>query len=186
MEKMSQVKKSIITAACIALCVVLPMAFHALGPAGGHALLPMHIPVLLCGLICGWAFGLLAGIAGPLLSSLFTGMPGPAMLPSMMVELAAYGLAAGLLMYFIRTKKCYIDLYISLIAAMILGRALAGLTRAFIFTNAEEPFTIALWIAGYFVNSLPGIILQLMMIPSIVIALETERLIPRRYPKQRS
>ena len=181
MEKMSQVKLSIVTAACIALCVVLPMAFHAV-PEGGHVLLPMHIPVLLCGLICGWTFGLFSGIAGPLLSSLFTGMPGPAMLPSMMVELAFFGLIAGIMMRIIRTKYIFADLYISLIAAMLLGRAAAGLARAFIFTGGEA-FTIAAWIAGYFVRALPGMVLQLMMIPSIVIALESARLIPRRYPK---
>ena len=69
MNKMSYVKKSIITAACIALCVILPMAFHAI-PNGGSIFSPMHIPVLLCGLICGPLFGLLCGIAGPCLSSL--------------------------------------------------------------------------------------------------------------------
>ena len=87
MNKLSYVKKAILTAACIALCVVLPMAFHAI-PNAGNIYCPMHMPVLLCGLVCGWPFGLLCGVAGPLLSSLFTGMPPAAYLPSMIIELA--------------------------------------------------------------------------------------------------
>ena len=71
---MTIVKRSMITAVCVALTVVLPMAFHAV-PNAGSVILPMHIPVLLCGLICGWPFGLACGLIGPLLSNLFTGMP---------------------------------------------------------------------------------------------------------------
>ncbi len=71
MKEMSVVKKSIITAVCLALCVVLPQAFHAV-PNAGSVYLPMHLPILLCGLICGWPFGLLCGLAGPALSTLFT------------------------------------------------------------------------------------------------------------------
>ena len=74
MSQMSQVKRAMITAVCIALCVVLPMAFHSIQNAGA-IFCPMHIPVLLCGLLVGWPYGLLCGLAGPLLSSLLTGMP---------------------------------------------------------------------------------------------------------------
>ena len=93
MRKMTTVKKSIITAVCIALCYVLPLMFHGIQNAGS-IFCPMHIPVFICGLICGWPYGLLCGIAGPLLSSALTGMPPAAMLPSMMVELAVYGAVA--------------------------------------------------------------------------------------------
>ena len=79
---MSNVKRSTYAAVCIALCVVLPMAFHMIQNAGEH-FLPMHIPVLLCGLICGWPYGLLCAIFGPLLSNLLTGMPPAAYLPYM-------------------------------------------------------------------------------------------------------
>ena len=129
MHKMSAVKKSIITAVCIALCVVLPQAFHAV-PNAGAIYLPMHIPVLLCGLICGWSYGLLCGLAGPALSALLTGMPPAAVLPGMLVECGVYGLAAGLLMQLVRTKHLYADLYISLAAAMLLGRVVSGIAKA--------------------------------------------------------
>jgi len=179
MEKMSYVKKSIITAACIALCVVLPMAFHAV-PQAGPRFLPMHIPVLLCGLICGWPFGLLTGLAGPALSSLITGMPPTAFLPSMMVELALYGFITGIMMEIVHTKKLYADLYISLITAMLIGKIVAGFSRAFIFSPGGYSMTI--WTTTFFITALPGLIIQIVLIPSIVFALEAARLIPKRYP----
>ena len=180
MQKMSAVKKSIITAVCIALCVVLPQAFHAI-PNAGSIYLPMHIPVLLCGLICGWPYGLLCGLAGPALSALITGMPPAAVLPGMMVEGGVYGLTAGLLMQLVRTKRLYADLYISLVAAMLLGRVVSGAAKALIFSAGS--YSMASWVAGSFVTALPGIIIQLALLPGIVYALMRARLIPQRYPK---
>ena len=180
MQKMSAVKQSIITAVCIALCVVLPQAFHAI-PNAGSIYLPMHIPVLLCGLICGWPYGLLCGLAGPALSALITGMPPAAVLPGMMVECGVYGLTAGLLMQLVRTKRLYADLYISLVAAMLLGRVVSGAAKALIFSAGS--YSMASWVAGSFVTALPGIIIQLALLPSIVYALMRARLIPQRYPK---
>ena len=178
MNKMTTVKKSIICAVSIALCVVLPMAFHAVQNAGS-IFLPMHIPVLLCGLICGWPFGLMCGLVGPLLSSVFTGMPPMAYLPSMMVELAVFGLATGLLMKYVKTGKLFADLYISLVGAMLAGRIVGGIARALIF--ARGSYSMAAWTAGYFVTALPGIIIQLALIPVIYFALEKARIIPARY-----
>ena len=178
MKKMSTVKKSIITAVCIALCVVLPQAFHAI-PEAGTIYCPMHIPVLLCGLITGWPYGLLCGLAGPLLSSLITGMPPAAILPAMMVECTAYGALTGLMMQLVHTKKVYADLYISLVAAMLGGRIIAGLAKAFIFSAGQ--YTMAAWVAGSFVKSLPGIVIHLALVPSIVYALMRAKLIPSRY-----
>lgn len=178
---MTNVKKSIIAAACIALSVVLPMTLHAI-PNAGSIYAPMHIPVLLCGLICGGPLGLLCGLLGPLLSGLITGMPPMAYLPSMMVELAVYGLVAGLMMQFVRTRNLYADLYISLISSLLAGRVVAGVARALIF--AAGKYSLAAWVSGYFVTVLPGIIIQLVLIPTIVFALEKARLIPARYPKQ--
>lgn len=180
MQKMSAVKKSIITAVCIALCVVLPQAFHAV-PNAGAIYLPMHIPVLLCGLICGWSYGLLCGLAGPALSALLTGMPPAAVLPGMLVECGVYGLAAGLLMQLLRTKHLYADLYISLAAAMLLGRVVSGIAKALIFSAGS--YSMASWVAGSFVTALPGIVIQLALLPGIVYALMRARLIPQRYPK---
>lgn len=180
MKQMSVVKKSIITAVCLALCVVVPQAFHAV-PNAGSVYLPMHIPILLCGLICGWSYGLLCGLAGPALSTLFTGMPPVAYLPPMLVECAVYGIVSGLMMQIIRTRKVYVDLYLSLIIAMLSGRIVAGIVRALIFARGNT--TMATWATSYFVTSLPGIIIQLVLIPSIVFTLMKARLVPMRYPQ---
>ena len=125
MQTMSTVKKSIITAVCIALCYVLPLLFHGIQGAG-QVFCPMHIPVFLCGLVCGWQFGLLCGLAGPALSSALCGMPPVSILPSMMIELAVYGLIAGIMMRCVRTRHVYADLYISLIVAIVAGRVVNG------------------------------------------------------------
>ena len=182
---MSEQKKLVITGMLIALCVVLPLAFHQV-PRAGSILLPMHIPVLLAGLVCGWKFGLITGITGPLLSHAMTGMPPSMAIASLMsIELGVYGLVAGVLAYFIRTKSASLDLYICLIGAMLVGRVVAGIAQVlFFFTPTAEyaSYTFALWTASYFVTSLPGIIIQLAFIPSVVMALERERVIPLRYP----
>ena len=180
MNQLTLTKKSIFAAVCLALCVVLPMAFHTI-PGAGSIYLPMHIPVLLCGLICGWSFGLLVGILGPILSSLFTGMPPAAYLPTMIVELAVYGLVAGLLFQFIRTKKMAPDLYISLIGAMLIGRIVAGIVRALVFSPGQ--LSMQAWVTSYFVTGLPGIVIQILLIPAIIYALMQARLIPPRYSK---
>jgi len=179
MRKMSHIKKSIFTAACIALCVVLPMAFHAI-PNAASIYSPMHIPVLLCGLVCGWPFGLMCGICGPFVSSLLTQMPSMAYLPSMLVELAAYGLIAGLVMQLVHTGKLYADLYVSLGTALLAGRVVAGIARALIF--AAGSYSMSLWITSYFITAWPGLVLHLILIPVIVAALQKARLIPVRYP----
>ena len=100
---MSSVKKLCLCALCIALCCVLPTAFHGLGL--GTALSPMHLPVLLCGLVCGPWLGAVCGLAGPVLSSITTGMPGTPMLMTMVPELVVYGLCAGLFLKLIRTGR---------------------------------------------------------------------------------
>lgn len=178
--KLSYAKKIVFTAVCSALCVVLPMAFHAVQNAG-QIFLPMHIPVLLCGLMCGWPFGFICGLLGPTLSSLLTGMPPAAMLPPMIVECAAYGCVTGLMMKFVHTGKTLPDLYISMIVAMGLGRVLAGLAKSFIFSPGTAPFA---WVTTSLVTGIPGIAIQLVLIPLVVIALTRAKLLPQRYPKE--
>lgn len=180
MKKIPSVKQICIAAVCVALCCVLPMAFHSVGL--GTAFSPLHIPVLLCGLVCGGGWGLLCGLAGPLLSSVVTGMPGPAMLPTMVPELVAYGLVAGLLMRFVRTGKAGVDLYVSLAGAMVLGRVVGGLAKMLFYMGTGEAFTWAIWVSSYFVGTLPGIVCHLVLIPLLVLTLKKAKLIPNRYP----
>ena len=178
--KLTPVKKLVFTAVCAALCLVLPMAFHSV-PNAGTIFLPMHIPVLLCGLICGWPYGGVCGIVGPLLSSLVTGMPPAAMLPSLLVECCAYGFVTGMLMRHVHTKHTVADLYISLVSAMVAGRVLAGFAKAWIFTPGISPFA---WVTTSLIAGIPGIAIQLILMPMVVLALTKAKLIPNRYPKE--
>lgn len=170
-----QLKRSMITAICMTLCIVLPFAFHIF-PNGGTIFLPMHIPVFLCGLCCGWSYGMLCGFVGPLLSSLLTGMPSIALLPTMMVELAIYGSLSGLLSHILPVKNQVGKLYLSMLPAMLCGRVVAGLLRASLFANGDYSF--ALWFSGYFVTALPGICVQLLLVPTIYLALKRAKLLP--------
>lgn len=178
MTKLSTLNKFTITAVCVALCIVLPIALHGI-PNAGTLFSPMHIPALFCGMICGWPYGLLCGLVGPLLSSLLTSMPAMAKLPFMMIELAIYGVVCGLVMYLLRSGKLLIDLYASLLIAMLSGRIVAGAIRAFFL--AGESYSWSIWATSYFVSCLPGIIVQLILIPALYIALERAKLIPFRY-----
>lgn len=177
MKPMTSVKRMILAAVCVALCVVLPIAFHAI-PNAGSVFLPMHIPVLICGMICGWPYGLVCGLMGPLLSSVLTGMPPAAILPAMMVECGIYGLTTGLVLKYLRTGKTYLDLYIALVAAMLAGRVLSGIAKALIFTPG---MAMSAWVTASFVTALPGIAIQLAFLPSVVYALMKAGLIPYRY-----
>lgn len=183
MKKMSPVKKSIITAVCIALCVVLPQAFHAI-PNAGSIYCPMHIPVLLCGLICGWQYGAVVGFILPLLRSAIFGMP--VMFPAataMAFELMTYGLVAGL-MYGLSRWQCIVALYRSLIVAMIAGRAVWGVVQVIQLGFTGSEFTWAAFMSGAFLNAIPGIVVQLILIPAIMAALNRTGLVPYKKRKK--
>lgn len=183
MTKLSTLNKFTITAVCVALCTALPIALHGI-PNAGTLFSPMHIPALLCGLICGWPYGLLCGLIGPLLSSLITSMPAMAKLPFMMIELAVYGAFCGLMMKWLRSGRLIVDLYASLLIAMLSGRIVAGIVRAFFL--AGESYSWSIWATSYFVSCLPGIIVQLILIPALYLALERAKLIPYRYQTNRA
>lgn len=176
---MTTVKRLVTTAICAAMCVVLPLAFHAI-PNAGTVILPMHIPVLLCGLVCGWPYGLVCGLLGPFLSS-FTGMPPMSVLPGMMVECGVYGMVSGLMMKYVRTGKTVADLYISMLTAMVLGRVVAGFAKAWIFAPGTPAFA---WVTTSLVVGIPGIVIQLVVMPLLIAALQRAKLLPRRYPEK--
>ena len=167
-------KHMIVTALCITLGVVLPLTLHAV-PNAGSVFLPMHIPVLLCGLLCGPACGLVGGLLTPVLSALLTGMPPASVLPGMVCELAVYGLAAGLLLSVIRVRKPAAGLYLSLILSMLAGRLVAGVANALIFQAGRYSFSM--WITASFVKSLPGIAIQIVLIPALVLGLKQAALL---------
>ena len=173
---MPNIRKTVSTALFIAIGIALPLAFHSI-PNAGRVFLPMHIPVLLCGLVCGFPWGLACGIVTPLLSSLLTGMPPAAMLPSMLCELAVYGLVAGLLMRCVPVKNAYAKIYIALIGAMLCGRLVMGALNALIFSAGN--YSMQLWLAGAFVTALPGIAVQIVLIPPIIFGLRKAKLVEK-------
>ena len=171
---MFSVKKIVTASLLIALGIVLPMAFHSI-PNAGRIFLPMHIPVLLCGLTCGLPYGLAVGVMTPILSHLLTGMPPTVMLPSMVCELAAYGAVSALLMYYVKVKNIYLKIYISLIGTMVFGRVFYGILNALIFSAGE--YSMQIWLTAAFVTALPGVAIQLILIPAVIIALQKSKLI---------
>ena len=174
------IRKMTYSAMFLGLALVLPFLTGQI-PEIGSKLCPMHIPVLLCGMVCGAPYGAVCGLLGPMLSSVLTGMPTAALMPAMMVECAAYGLTIGLMLRLVRTGKTYADLYLSLAAAMLVGRLVSGVTKALFFMAGQ--YTMQAWIAASFVTALPGIVLQLAVVPSIVYYLMRAGLIPQRYPR---
>lgn len=163
---MNNTKKMTMAALFMALGLVLPF-FTGQIPEIGSMLLPMHIPVLLCGFFCGWEYGLTVGFIVPIFRSVLFGRP--YMMPTavaMAFELAAYGAVAGFLYQKLKVKKG--GIFISLLGAMIAGRALWGVVSIALFKMVGSVFTWELFAAGAFLEAIPGIIVQLLIIPTIV------------------
>lgn len=165
-----QTRNMVIAALCVALALLLPFLTGQI-PQIGSMLSPMHIPVLLCGLICGWPWGLLVGLVSPILRSFLFGMP--PLMPmalAMALEMAAYGAAAGLIYKALGKKP--LNIYIALIAAMLIGRAVFGLAMFALLGLSGGSYTLQAFLAGAFIKAWPGIILHILIIPPIVMAVE--------------
>ena len=175
---MNSTKKLVISALLLALALVLPFLTGQI-PEVGNMLLPMHLPVLLCGFLCGGFWGAGVGFVAPLLRSALTG-GFPPMFPTavaMAFELAAYGFLSGFL--YKRLPKTLGGVYAALISAMVGGRIVWGVVRAMLTLAGNHSFSFALFIADGFLNAVPGILLQLVAIPAIVMSLQRARLFPR-------
>ena len=166
---MNQIRKIVLAGLMIALAIILPFATGQI-PQIGSMLLPMHIPVLLCGFICGWKYGLAVGFIVPLLRSMMFSMPPMMTAIAMAFELAAYGVITGLLYKVLPGKKAKV--YISLIAAMLVGRIVWGLVSLVIYGITNAVFTWQIFIGGALLNAIPGIILQLIVVPALVLVIE--------------
>lgn len=172
-----KIKKVVLTAMFIAIGFILPFLTGQIQSIG-NMLLPMHIPVLLCGLICGWQYGLTIGLILPIMRSLILTMPPlyPTAI-SMAFELATYGCLIGFL--YSRSKwQCIRALYRCLIIAMMGGRFVWGIVQTILLGFGAKGFTLNAFIVGAFVNAIPGIILQLVLIPAIMLLLDRTHLVP--------
>lgn len=175
--KKIKVRDIVLTALFVAIGVLLPIAFHT-GNLLAKAFLPMHIPVILCGLICGPFLGGVAAVATTLLSSAITGMPPiyPVAV-AMVFELMTYAVVAGVMLRFLKKMNLIFSLYISLICAMLLGRAVLGAVSFLLYGVLGNGYTFSAFIASAFVTALPGIIVQLVLIPWLYFFLKKLKLI---------
>ena len=159
-----------------AVGIVLPF-FTGQIPQIGNMLLPMHLPVFFCGLICGWQWGALVGFALPLMRSFMFSAPifYPAAI-AMAFELMTYGAVSGFL--YNRSKwQCIVALYRSLAAAMISGRIVWAMAETVLLGVHGNVFTVEAFISGAFITAIPGIIIQLVFIPAIMVALDRTGLV---------
>lgn len=166
----NQLLKMILSALFLALAYVMPFLTGQI-PQIGSMLCPMHIPVLLCGFICGWPWGLVVGFISPLFRSLTLGMP--PLFPKalcMAFELAAYGAISGLMHRFLPRKKPYI--YVSLLTAMLVGRLIWGAAMLICMGVTGGSFAFTAFLSGAVLNAVPGIIIQIILIPIVVMVTE--------------
>ena len=166
------IKKMVLSALFLTTGIILPF-FTGQIPAVGNMLLPMHIPVLLCGFACGWKYGVVVGFVLPLMRSVLFAMP--VMFPNavgMALELAVYGAVTGVFRKRISRTKW--EVYLALLCAMLLGRVVWGLTSIGLFALAGSQFTWKIFMMQAFVNAVPGIIIQFLIIPPIVKRLPME------------
>ena len=168
--KNTNVKNLVLAALFLALALVLPFLTGQI-PEIGSMLCPMHIPALLCGFFCGWPWGLAVGLVAPVLRSLMFGMP--PMFPTavcMSFELATYGAVSGLLYSKLPNKKS--SIYISLLAAMVAGRLVWGVARLLCAGLDVSAFGLSAFWAGAITTAIPGIIVQILLIPVLVMVLK--------------
>jgi len=174
---MNGTKKLVTSSLLLALALVLPFVTGQI-PEIGNMLLPMHLPVLLAGFVVGGPSAMFIGVAAPLLRSVLWGMP--VLFPraiSMAFELAAYGFVSGFI--YSRSKKNNASVFISLVIAMIAGRIIWGVVSMILYGAMGNSFTLALFMAEAFINAVPGIVIQLILIPIIVSALKKSNTITK-------
>ncbi len=177
MKNNNNIQNLVLSALFIAIGIVLPF-FTGQIPEIGSALLPMHIPVLLCGIICGGKYGLLVGAITPLLRSVLFGMP--PMFPTataMAFELAAYGLVIGIMYKLLAGKNG--QTIISLVTSMLLGRIVWGVTMSILLGVTGGAFSFELFVSGAVLGAIPGILLQLILIPVVITLLKRANIIER-------
>lgn len=165
------IKRISLTALFLALGFLLPMLTGQI-PAIGKALLPMHIPVFLCAFICGGGYGAAIGFLLPIFRSLIFSVP--VMFPTAIAvafEMAAYGAVAGIL-YGCARKKSAFALYGSMIFAMIVGRIVRCAAEFVLLHFFGSGFVFKAFVSGVLLHSIPGIILQLFIVPGVMLALK--------------
>ena len=173
MKSHNSILRLIISALCLALAYTLPFLTLS-SPQLGSMLLLMHIPVLLCGFLCGWQWGLSVGFIAPLLRSLTIGAPVfPTMAICMALQLASYGAFSGLTYKLLPKKKPFI--YVSLLISMLVGRIVFGISMAISMGIGGEPYSFSMFIASSLTGAIPGIVIQIVFVPILVMVLKSQK-----------
>ncbi len=175
MKNHNNILRLVISALCLALAYILPFLTGQI-PEIGSMLLPMHIPVLLCGFLCGWKWGLGVGFIAPLFRSLTLGKP--LFFPAafcMAFELATYGLICGITYRLLPKKKLYI--YVCLLISMVVGRIVWGIAMTSCTLAKGGVFTFSAYITGAIIDAVPGIIIQIVLIPILVMVLDNKKVL---------
>ena len=156
----------VLAALFLALAYVMPFLTGQI-PEIGSMLCPMHLPVLLCGFLCGPFWGAVVGFTAPLMRSMILTMP--PLFPTavcMAFELMIYGLASGLLTKILPKKLPFH--YLTLILSMIAGRVVWGCAMLICMGVKGQAFTFSAFLSGAITNAIPGILLQILLIPPVV------------------
>lgn len=169
----------IISGLMLSLCYILPN-FTGNIPVIGSMMLPMHLPVFLCGFLAGPWWAMAVGFIAPVSRSLLMTMPPMSVAVPMGFEMAVYGLVSGLLFQHLAGLKLKMlsRIYISLLSAMVLGRAVYGTIKVFMTFATPNQYTFSAFIAGTVTSGIPGIILQLLLVPVVVLAVEKAKTRP--------
>ncbi len=173
---LSDLQRLTLAALFLALAMVLPLLTGQIKQFG-NMLLPMHLPVMFCGLICGGPYGLIVGFIAPLLRSVLFGMP--VFFPTavaMSFELATYGFVIGYIYSHVPIQGV-VPVYFSLITAMVLGRLVWGVADMILLGISGSRLTAAVFLSSAVLNAIPGIIIQLVLIPLVMAALDRAGLI---------
>lgn len=169
----------IISGLMLSLCYILPN-FTGNIPVIGSMMLPMHLPVFLCGFLAGPVWAAAVGFIAPVSRSVLMTMPPMSVAVPMGFEMAIYGLVSGLLFQHLEkfSLKILPRIYISLLSAMVLGRAVYGTIKVFMTFGTADQYTLSAFIAGTVTSGIPGILLQLLLVPAVVITVEKAKVSP--------
>lgn len=171
---MSSTKKLTMSAMIVAIGIILPILIRMI-PNGGVLFSPMHIAPLLAGLAVGPVYGVVVGVLCPILNSMISGMPQGLTLIAMCFELPTYGLVSGLLMMVLKDKNSKIQVYTSLVIAMLVGRIVGGIVQATLL--GTQNYSLKIWATSYFVSTAPAIVIHIILIPIVYFALKKAKLV---------
>lgn len=179
MRLSGEVKKISLAGLFVAIGIILPVVLGSVAPEVGSVISPMHIPVLLCGYICGKKYGAVVGVSLPFIKIMVYGVPPLHVVIPMAIELAGYGFFAG---YFNEKMGDSIKgIYKSLTCSMVIGRILYGVAKYIVYSYglfgfAGGKYTLLMFLmSGAVLGGIPAIISHLIVIPCILQAVKKRK-----------